>query len=311
MRNNRPEDFVSQVVRPHDFDKFWEETLVETNSIPLETKIRPVDMRSTPDVEVFEIHYRSYGGLEIAAWYARPRHAPRPLPGILSVPGYVGEPTMPTDLAAQGYASISVAPRGKLRSNGVFNPGYPGLLVHNVTDRDTYGYRGFYMDAIRAFDVLRGLDEVDSNRIGVRGSSQGGALTLLVSSMRASQVRVASAGAPYLCSMMDAAKLTHSYPYEEINDYLRIHPNNSDAITEVLNYYDIQNFVDRIRCPIIVNIGLKDDVCPPETGYEVFRAIGSSEKRLYPYENCAHDAGGGVGHASIIDEFLADHLKVN
>ena len=109
--------------------------------------------------------------------------------------------------------------------------------------------------------------------------------------------------------MMDAAKLTRSYPYEEINDYTRMYPGRRQAMTEVLDYYDIHNFVDKIACPIIVNVGLKDDVCPPETGFAVFGAIGSSDKRLYPYEDCAHDAGSGVGHGAVIDEFLAGHLK--
>ena len=198
--------------------------MAATESVPPEARFEPVEMRSTDEIEVFEGRYRSYDGLEIACWYARPRGASGPLPAVLMVPGYVGEPTMPTDLAAQGYAAISAAPRGKLRSNSVFNPGYPGLLVHNATDRDTYGYRGFYMDAVRAFDLLRSLPEVDPERVAVRGSSQGGALTLLVSALRAGKVAAASAGAPYLCSMMDAASLTRSYPYEEINDYVRMYP---------------------------------------------------------------------------------------
>ena len=129
--------------------------------------------------------------------------------------------------------------------------------MHNATDRDTYGYRGFYMDAVRAFDLLLSLPEVDPERVAVRGSSQGGALTLLVAALRAGKVAAAAAGAPYLCSMMDAASLTRSYPYEEINDYVRTYPERRQTMTDVLNYYDIHNFVDRIRCPIIVNIGLR------------------------------------------------------
>ena len=266
-------------------------------------------MRSTPEVEVFEAHYSSYGGLRIAGWYARPKHLDGPLPGLLHVPGYAGEPFFPSPLAADGYAVFSAAPRGKLRSNGVFNPGYPGLLTHNIHDRDSYGYRGFYMDAVRAFDLLLQLPEVDSNRVGVMGGSQGGALTLFVASVRAGSVRAASAGVPYLCSIMDAIGLTRSYPYEEINDYLRLYPHRRDRIREVLDYYDIHNFVDRVECPIIVNIGLKDDVCPPETGYAVFDAIRSSEKRLYPYEDCAHDGGNGLGHDGIVMGFMAEQLK--
>ena len=309
MRMSTLERFDSRAKRPDDFDAFWKETQARTNAVSLDARLTPSSLRSTDEVEVFEASYRSYRGLRIAGWYARPRHRSEPLPAILVVPGYAGEPKLPSDVAALGYAVFSAAPRGKLRSNSAFNPGYPGLLTHNITDRDTYGYRGFYMDAVRAFDLLAGLPEVDRRRVGVRGTSQGGALTLLVSALRAGRVRAAAAGAPYLCSIMDSTSLTRTYPYEEINDYLRLYPDRTDAVREVLAYYDIQNFVDRIRCPIILNVGLNDPICPPETGFAVFRAIGSAEKRLYPYENCAHDAGSSVGHEEVTMEFLAEKLR--
>ena len=39
---------------------------------------------------------------------------------------------MPKSWAKMGYAAVGVAPRGKLRSNRHYNPGYPGLLVNNI-----------------------------------------------------------------------------------------------------------------------------------------------------------------------------------
>ena len=217
-------EFKSSVVKPADFDSFWADTLQATENVPLNPTLDLDELRSNDDIEVFEAHYDSYGSLEIAGWYARPRNHDGQLPGLLFVPGYVSEPKLPTDLAREGYAVFSAAPRNKLRSNGVFKPGYPGLLTHNVETREEYGYRGFYMDAVRAYDFLSQLPEVDETRIGVLGGSQGGALTLLVSSLRNKSVAAASAGAPYLCSMMDSASLTRSYPYEEINDYIRLKP---------------------------------------------------------------------------------------
>lgn len=299
----------STVARPRDFDEFWAESLKRTESYPLSPKLVPDTFRSTSEVEVFEARYRSYGGLDIAGWYCRPRGRTGKLPGMLFVPGYVSEPKLPTDLARMGYSAFSAAPRGKLRSNSVFNPGYPNLLTHNAHDREHYGYRGFYIDAVRAFDFLAGLPEVDASRIGVQGGSQGGALTLLVASVRAGKVACAAAGAPYLCSMMDAASLTRSYPYEEFNDYLRLYPERRAVVKGVIDYFDIHNFAAGIKCPIIVNIGLRDDVCPPETGFALFDVIGSKEKKLYPYENCGHDAGSGVGHAEIVNRFFADRLR--
>lgn len=309
MSTRDSRQFLSSVTRPLDFDRFWGETLAEADRVPLNASFERDDLRSADDVDVFDVRYDSVGGLRIAGWYVRPAGASGPLPGILVVPGYVSEPKIPKDLARQGYAVFSAAPRGKLRSNDGFNPGYPGLLTHNITDRDTYAYRWFYVDAVRAFDALAARPEVDPSRLAVTGSSQGGALTLLVSALRPGKVRAAAAGAPYLCSMMDAAALTHSYPYQEINEYLRLNPDDEPVVRDVLAYFDIQNFASHVQCPIIVNIGFQDDVCPPETGFAVFREIGSAEKRLYPYEKCGHDAGSGAGHGAIVDEFLATHLR--
>ena len=83
---------------------------------------------------------------------------------------------------------------------------------------------------------------------------------------------------------MDAIDLTHSYPYEEINDYLRHYPDRRPAVRETVAYFDSLNFADHITCPMLVNIGLQDDVCPPETGYALFNRLGAIDKRLYPYE---------------------------
>jgi cephalosporin-C deacetylase len=304
-----PAGYGPTVTMPRDFDQFWQDTLAETATHPLAPTVEPVPMRSTEQVEVFEVRYSSYQGVRIACWYCRPRGVAGRLPAIIHVPGYVSEPLLPKAWAQQGYCALSVAPRGKLRSNAQFNPGYPGLLVHNIVDRNTYGYRGFYVDALRAVDFLLGREEVDPARIGITGSSQGGALTIVTSAMRR-EIACAAAGAPYLCGFMDAASLTHSYPYQEINDYLRLHPERAEQVRRTVAYFDGINFAPKIGCPIIVNIGLRDDVCPPETGYAVYAAMtGAAEKRLYTYEDCAHDAGSAVGHAQIVADFLRDQLR--
>ena len=306
MTNRDPASYGTSVVKPPDFDAFWDAILAQAAQIPLNASVQPVEMRSTPEVEVFEVHYDSLDHVRIAGWYCLPRNRSGKLPAIVYYPGYISEPTLPKDWAAKGYAAFGAAPRAKLRSNSQFNPGYPGLLTHNIRDRNTYGYRGFYIDAWRVIDFLLSRDEVDTQRIGITGSSQGGALTLLTAAMRP-EITAAAAGAPYLAGMMDAAQLTHTYPYEEINDYLRTYPDHEKDVRETLAYYDVISFVDRITCPIIVNIGLNDDVCPPETGYAVCEAIGSTDKKLYAYADHAHDANG-YEHGAIVNEFFQQHL---
>ncbi len=156
-------------------------------------------------------------------------------------------------------------------------------------------------------DFLQTQPEIDARRIGVRGGSQGGALTLLAAAMHP-EIAVAAAGAPYLAGVIDAIQLTNSQPYQEINDYLRFYPASKAAVEQTWSYYDCINFAPKIRCPILVNIGLNDDVCPPETGYAVFDAIGSGEKKLYAYPDYGHDANS-YAHEAVVDAFFREKLQ--
>ena len=307
MPRSAAADYITKVRRPADIDRFWEDVLAQTARIPLEPELVHDPLRSSSEVDVYQVAYTSLDRVRIAGWYALPKQRDGLLPGLLVVPGYSMEPLVPKLWAAKGYATFSVAPRGKLRSNGQFNPGYPGLLTYGIVDRNTYTYRGFYMDACRGVDFLQTKDEVDGNRLGVTGHSQGGGLSVVVSALRP-EIKAATAGAPFLCGFMDALELTDSYPYQEIADYLRLNPGSRQQVEDTLAYFDGINLAHRITCPIIVSVGLQDSTCPPETGYAVFNAIASADKRMYAYDGHGHDANTHQ-HGAVIDAFLDKHLK--
>jgi cephalosporin-C deacetylase len=301
--------FRSSVQRPPDFDDFWLSILQEVDEIPLDATVIHNPLRSTEEVDVFEVTYTSLDNLRIFAWYCVPTqtHIAAPFPGLVIAPGYTAEPAIPKNWASQGYAAIGLSPRGKTGSNANYEPGFPGLIVDNITDRNTYAYRGFYIDAIRAIDFLRSRPEVDSSRIGSYGTSQGGALTIVSAALRPDVIKCGAAGAPFLTCFMEAASFTNSYPYEEINEYLRAYPERESAVRETLEYFDCINFAPLVRSPMLVHLGLEDDVCAPETGHAFFNEL-TCEKELHTWEDCAHDAGV-VFELPAIEEFLARHLK--
>lgn len=307
MPRTPADQYVTKVRMPADIDPFWDEVLAETAQIPLEPEVVYDSLRSTAQIDVYEVFFTSLDHVRIAGWYAVPRQREGPLPGLIQVPGYNMEPPVPKNWAAKGYAAFSVAPRGKLRSNRQFNPGYPGLLTYGMVDRNTYSYRGFYMDACRAVDFLLGRDEVNGDRIGVTGHSQGGGLTVSTAALRP-EIKAAAAGAPYLCGYMDSIDLTDAYPYQEIADYLRMYPDSRDAVENTLAYFDGINLAHRIACPIIVSVGLQDSTCPPETGFAMFDAIASEDKQMYAYDGHGHDANNHQ-HTAVVDAFMARHLQ--
>src|SRR5262245_34746733 len=299
-------DYQCTVRKPHDFDDFWRDVLRQAATIPLDIEIVADRLRTSDEIEVFEVFYTSLDRVRVAAWYCRPARRADRSPAIMFLPGYQMDPPIPKEWARKGYVALSLAPRGKLRSMRQFNPGYPNILTHNIVDRHTYSYRGFYVDTRRGTDGLPSRPECDRARIGVPGSSQGGGLVVTTAAMRP-EVRAAAAGVPYLCGFMDAIELTHTYPYEEINDYLRLHPERRPEVEDTLAYFDGINFADRIACPIVMNIGLEDNVCTPDTVSAPYKCIGSRDKHLHPYDCHGHDGVRSL-HCAIVDRFFAEHL---
>tara|TARA_Y100001934_G_scaffold253922_1_gene319352 strand:+ start:1680 stop:2606 length:927 start_codon:yes stop_codon:yes gene_type:complete len=300
-------NYRCMVVKPDDFDDFWEGVLTDVACVDLDPVMEKDPLRSNEDVDVYQVFFTSIDQVRISAWYSLPKNPNGKLPAMVQLPGYQSDPPIPRDWAAKGYACISVNPRGKVRSRSQFDPGYPGLLTYNIIDKNSYSYRGFYVDAWRSVDFLLSRPEVDSDRIGAVGGSQGGALATTIAAMR-SEISAVSISAPYLCGYMDAIELTHTYPFHEINDYLNIYPDRRDQVAQTLAYFDGISFAEKIKCPVILNVGLQDNVVPPETGFALFNAIASEDKVLYEYDGHGHEAGRYV-HDAIINNFFETHLK--
>ena len=280
------ENFVTQVTRPEDFGEFWKGVMAEIAQVPLEPRISPEPIRSNQEVKVSQATYLSLGGLEISTWYCVPKKGEGPFPAIIIFPGYKGEPALRRNWGGKGVITLSVAVRGKLRSNSQFNPGYPGLLTHGIESRETYGYRGVIADCARGVDFLLSRPEVDSQRIFASGTSQGGGLTLITTALRP-EIKGGVSGYAFLCCFPESMKMLRSYPYDELTCYARANPQSIPQMLETLRYYDAVNFAPWIKCPMGVGIALEDEVCPPETSYAAYSALGGP-KELWLFSNAGH-----------------------
>lgn len=296
--------FQSSTPRPSDFDQFWAATRAALAEIPSAISFEASDLRSTPTVDTFAVHYTSLENVVIFGWLCLPRGR-RSLPGLVIYPGYSGSPAIPRAWAGLGFAALQISPRGHHGSDAVVRVGFPGLMTAGIERPESYIYRGIYCDAWRAVDVLLARDEVDPARIGVTGGSQGGALTLIAAAGRP-EVRALAADVPFLTSIRDALSLGSSFPYEEIKDHLRLAPERRASVLDTLDHIDTLNFADQIGVPTLLSVGLRDDVCPPRTAYALFNRL-SCPKEIRPYAEAGHE-GGGFVHAQVKQEWLKKQL---
>ncbi len=257
-------------------------------------------------VMYWRVTLTSFEGVRIRGWYMTPAGEPpvHGWPALLTVPGY--SETMNSlgqTLVRFGYAVLALFPRGQGESRAEWQLDRATKLTYHLTDRDRYYYRGAYLDCIRGIDFLYSRSEVDRERVGMFGISQGGGLTLATAALD-SRVRAAVAWIPFLCNFPAAVDVT-SAPYNELNTYVTEHPERREQVLETLRWYDPLNLVDAIAAPTLVSIGGADVVCPEATVLSVFARIRSRKTLIY-LPGLEH--GPSVEYAVETQQWLERHL---
>jgi cephalosporin-C deacetylase len=308
--------YESAAEEPADFDAFWADTL----SASREHDVAPVlTAHETPftTLEFHDLEFRGFGGDPIRGWVVRPAGATGPLPTVVQYTGYGGgRGTEVENLlwASAGYTHVVMDNRGQgsafragvTPDTGTTGPSYAGFVTRGVLDPRDYYFRRLITDAVRALDAALALPElVDPRRIGVIGSSQGGALALSAAALHPSVAAVASF-VPFLCDIRRASLITDAHPYKEIGLFLETQRGLEDAVFRTLGYVDGVHMARRATAPAIFSTSLMDPICPPSTVVgAVRRYAGPADLRILRYND---HAGGGVDDDRRAIEFFGRTL---
>ena len=163
-----------------DISTFWDKSRAQLGEIPLNPIVEPVEGWADRTLTAHRVIMPSFEGIKIRAWYFVPNGTPpaRGWPAVMEVPGGNGLHVLPGYLTRFGYASLSLFPRGQGESRHEWmlegdTGEVPFRFTQNLTDLDSYYYRGAFLDCIRGLDFLESRPEVDSSRLAVSGASQG------------------------------------------------------------------------------------------------------------------------------------------
>jgi cephalosporin-C deacetylase len=289
--------------RPTDFDSFWDGSLVEMRSIDPKVELTTADFQ-VPNVECFHLFFTGVDDARIHAKLLRPANAISPHPAVLLFHGYTGDSGDWFDKLGYVAAGFTVAAldcrgqaglsedRGSVTGNTLH-----GHIIRGLDDAlrgspEKLLFRQVFLDTAQLARIVMEMPEVDENRVGVMGGSQGGALTIACAALEP-HIKRAAPLYPFLSDYirvweMDQAKDA----YSELQEYFR----HSDpmheleaTIFEKLGYIDIQFLAPRIRAEVLWGIGLMDTICPPSTQFAVYNKL-SSPKKMVIYPDFGHES---------------------
>jgi cephalosporin-C deacetylase-like acetyl esterase len=274
-------------MRPADIDTFWTGTIKELAQTKASPALQEVPDQSGQEFTTYQVVMTSFQDKRVRGWYSVPKDPPPwgKFPAVLAVPGYRGSKDIPAHLIRAGFAVLTLFPRGQGESLKEWQLEHSTKLTYHIADKEKYYYRGAYMDCLRGLDFLASREEVDSTRLGMWSRSQGGGFTLATASLDP-RLRVAVAEEPFLCNYPVSTEVT-THPYCELREYIAQHPEQRESVLQTLAYFDPLYLVEKIQCPTLVNIGMKDETCPYRTIMPVFENI-RSPKAVHVYPDLTH-----------------------
>lgn len=278
--------------RPPDFDAYWARALAELDAVDPKPELVPAKVQA-PFAECFHLYFRGVRGARVHAQYVRPKQPGR-RPALLNFHGYssnCGDFVHKLAWAARGFAVAALDCRGQggLSDDpgGVRGTTLHGHIVRGLSDEaDNLLFRHIFLDCVQLARVVMGFDEVDATRVGARGASQGGALTLACAALE-QRIRLLAPVYPFLSDYqrvweMDLA----AEAYGELREFFRRHDPTHERIEHWftrLGYIDVQHLAARVRGRTLMAVGLRDKICPPSTQFAIYNKLTAPKERvLYP-----------------------------
>ena len=278
---------------PGDFEVYWDRALTEMRSVDPEVELVDTDFKA-PGVDCFDYFFTGVGKARIHAKYLRPKKTDAPAPVLIVFHGYTvdsGSWLNHLAWAASGYHVWAMDCRGQgglsEDPGGVKGNTQMGHIIRGLSDSpDKLYYRQVFLDAAQLAGLAIGAEGVDPVRVGARGVSQGGGLTLACAALEP-RIACLTPVFPFLCDYkrvwdIDLAKRA----YEELVYWFKrfdpMHERENEVFT-TLGYIDVQHLAERIRGRVLMATGLSDDICPPSSQFAAFNKIKAPKSlRVFP-----------------------------
>jgi cephalosporin-C deacetylase len=300
---------------PPDFDVYWGAGLAEMRALDPQMELIPAAFQP-PNAECFHMYFTGVGGARVHAKLLRPKTADKPHPAVLMFHGYTGDSGDWADklnYVSQGFTVAALDCRGQgglsEDTGGVSGNTHRGHIIRGLNDAlngkpEKLLFRQIFLDTAQLARIVMEMPDVDPDRVGATGGSQGGALTVACAALEP-RIRRSAPVFPFLSDYKRVWEMDQARDaYAELHEYFRrfdpLHE-KEDLVFEKLGYVDIHNLASRVCSETFWVIGLMDTICPPSTQFAAYNRI-SAPKSMMIYPDFGHEGLPGVNDK--IFEFL-------
>lgn len=303
-----PFDIVSEPDMQSDFTQFWEDAKAQLAAVDMDAVLTEIPDKSSSARKVYLVEmYSVPDGLEgdpvkIRGYYCEPTDGEKH-PVIMHFYGYDTQGTTakcecPTG-GTSNYAEFYLSHRGQYLNNrpaSTKNPGvtedteniYGDWFAYHFGDKDSYYYRGAFMDVVRAVDFMAGRETSDMTHLFAEGSSQGGALSYACAALSNYPLTAIAPNVAFLGDYPDYFKIV-DWPASTAKAEAKKAGMTDEEMYAFLSYFDTKNLATRIHCAVLGTSGLLDGTCPPHTNIAPYNLIDNPDKEYHFYPNMTHD----------------------
>lgn len=307
-----PTDIVSAPDKQPDFYSFWAAAKAQLADIDMNATLTEITAKSTATRKVYLVEMNSVpDGLTgepvvVRGYYCEPTDGQKH-PVIMHYAGYDSgyrpggqdvKPYCPSGDAEPTYAEFFLSTRGQNINNraadereadgkGDFVNTYGDWFAFHFGDKDSYYYRGAFMDCVQAVRFMATRSTSDMTNLFAEGQSQGGAFTYAAAALSDYPFRAIAPAIAFLGDYPDYFEITNWPAY--------VARENQGTMTDAemfafLSYFDTKNLATVISSPTLACIGLQDNVCPPHTNIAPYNNLQSTDKQLIFNPELMHQA---------------------
>jgi cephalosporin-C deacetylase len=281
---------------PAGFELYWEDVDERLAALPPAPQLDLLPIRTNEYCDVYALRITSVGPYRIFGYFSVPKGQADRYPALLLTPGYGSVKAVPDYNDRRRYVTLQIIHRGQRLADQPYAASYPGLLTERIADPRRYIFRDIVADCLRGAEFLLGRPEVDLERVAVMGND----LALITAARRPGFTVVHAADLMFVRAN-EARKLSDAYPLEEVNDYLRAHPEHEEAVAQSLAYLDPTHHVRRIAGATLLSVGDPGSTAGADWMAQLIAQFGG------PCEQYQLTHEGGTDQDAI-DAWLAERL---